>query len=458
MPSPSSHIPRVVIVGAGFGGLNLARALRKAPVDVLLIDRQNYHTFQPLLYQVATAGLEPEEIAHAVRGIFHKQRNFSFRMGGVVQVDFQARRVLLDDGAAVPYDYLVLAAGADTNYFGVEGAEAHGFPLKSLPDAINLRSHIIQLFERVNERPALIEEGALTMVVVGGGPTGVEMAGALCELTRMVLAKDFPTLSMDRVSILLVEAVDQLLGPFHASSQDHALRALESRGVRVMLGRQVVRVTEEAVHLENGDAIPTRTLVWAAGVRANRLADALGLEQTRGGRIAVAPDLSVAAHPDVFVIGDLAGSSDEEGNLHPQLAPVAIQGADHVARQIERRLSGKPGEPFAYVDRGIMATIGRNSAVAELWGGFRTRGMLAWFIWLILHLMLLVGFRNKLQVFINWAWNYLTYDRSARLIMPALDVAAPSYRAQAAELDAKDDALPTPGSLRHEASPTETLH
>jgi len=312
----------------------------------------------------------------------------------------------------------VLAAGAVTNYFGVEGAESNGFSLKSLPEAIRLRSHIIGMFERASEHPELIDDGALSLVVVGGGPTGVEMAGALYELACKVLARDFPALAMQRVSIRLIEALDRLLTPFHPDSQAHALKALRKRGVDVMLDRQVVRVTKTRVYLSDGAELQAHTLIWAAGVQANPLAGALGLERVRGGRLAVAPDLSLPGYPEVFAIGDVAGSKDETGTLHPQLAPVAMQGAHHVARTIRARLEGKASSPFVYTDRGIMATIGRNTAVAELWGGIRTRGFVAWVMWLVLHLMQLVGFRNKLQVLINWAWNYATYDRSARLILP----------------------------------------
>ncbi len=421
--------PRVVVVGAGFGGLTLARALRKASVEVLLIDRQNYHTFQPLLYQVATAGLEPEEIAHAVRGIFQRQKNFHFRLGMVVGVDRAAKAVLLENGDRIPFDYLVLATGVATNFFGIEGAEAHTFPLKSLPEAVALRSHIIRQFEQADRDPSLLEQGALTFVVVGGGPTGVEMAGALVELFQMVLRKDFPHLPLDRARVVLVEASPRLLGAFHETSQAYALKKLARRGVEVRLDEQVVRIEADAVHLKSGDVLPTKTLIWAAGVHTAPLVDALAMEQTRGGRLVVQPDLSVPDAPDVFVIGDMGGSRDEEGRLHPQLAPVAMQGARHVARQIRRRMAGQPPTTFRYTDKGIMATIGRNAGVAELAFGLRTSGFLAWVMWLILHLVLLIGFRNRLNVLVNWAWNYFTYDRSARLIMP------PSRAGQHAEAE-----------------------
>lgn len=414
--------PRIVIVGAGFGGLTLARTLRKAPAEVLLIDRNNYHTFQPLLYQVATAGLEPEEIAHTVRGIFHNQSNFHFRLGTVTGVDWAEESVLLADGDRIGYDYLVLAAGASTNFFGVEGAEAHGFELKSLDDALHLRSHIMRQFEHVDQDPSLLDSGALTFVVVGGGPTGVEMSGALIELFQKVLRKDFPQLPVEQARVVLAEASPEVLGAFADSSSRYALTQLKKRGVEVMLNEQVVRVEPHAVHFKSGASVQAQTLVWAAGVRAHPLADALGLTQTRAGRLAVQPDLSVPDKTNVFIIGDLAGSTDADGNLHPQLAPVAMQGAKHVAQQIRADHTGAPRTAFVYTDKGIMATIGRNSAVAELAGGIRTTGFVAWLMWLFLHLLLLVGFRNQLNVLINWAWNYLTYDRSARLIMDTMSV------------------------------------
>lgn len=422
--------PQVVVIGAGFGGVEVARQLRKAPVEVTVIDRQNYHTFQPLMYQVATAGLEPEEIAHAVRGIFQRQRNFRFRLGTVTGVDFAASEVRCAEGPPVPFDYLIVAAGLTTSYFGVPGAEAHSFPLKSLPEAMALRSHVIRQFERADRTPALIDDGALTFGVVGGGPTGVELAGALAELFQMVLKKDFPHLPIDRARVVLIEMQDHLLDAFHEKSQAHARATLAQRGVELRFGEQVVEVTERAVHLKSGEVLPTHTLIWAAGVRAVPLADALGLAQTQGGQIEVEDDLRVPGHAHVFVIGDLAAHTSPDGTPDPQLAANAIQGGKHVARQIPRLLAGQTPEPYRYTDKGIMATIGRNQAVAELAGGLRTRGFLAWVMWLALHLVMLIGFRNRLQVLINWCWNYLTYDRAARLILgpssPLPPAAAPT--------------------------------
>jgi NADH dehydrogenase len=409
--------PRVVIVGAGFGGLEAARALRREPVLVQLVDQHNYHTFQPLLYQVATAGLEPEEIAHAVRAIFHDQENFRFRMGRVTGIDWDARVVRFASGPPLSYDRLVLALGTTTADFGIRGVAEHAFALKCLADAINLRSHVLAQFEEAARDPSAIEGGALVFVIVGGGPTGVEMAGALVELFDVVLRRDHPALDIARAHVMLVERDRRVLGQYTERSQRYAQRQLEKRGVELRLGTSVTEVRADAIVLEGGETLRTRTVIWAAGVRAHPLADGLGLEQTRGGRIAVGPDLSVPGRPEVFVIGDLAASLDREGHPYPQLAPVAQAAGGDVARAIGGRLRGESVEPFVYHDRGTMATIGRNSAVAELRGGIRARGFLAWLMWLALHLVQLVGFRNRINVLINWTWNYFTWDRSARLIL-----------------------------------------
>ena len=408
---------KVVIIGAGFGGLSLAKNLAGAPVEVLLIDKNNYHTFQPLLYQVATAGLEAEEIAHATRGIFQKQKNFNFCLGEVVGVNWEAKLLQLKRGTEIEFDYLVLAAGGTTNYFGVEGAEEYGFALKNLEEAINLRSHIIMQFEKADQYGFDAGQGGLHIVVVGGGPTGVEMAGALCELFEKVLSKDYPNLPSDAHKVTLVEASPGVLNAYHKSSRTYAIKQLEKRGVNVMLDTRVTRVTGDAVYLGSGEILKAQTLVWAAGIRASDLGESLGLPTTRGSRVVVDEYLKVPGFDGVFVVGDMAGSEDSSGNMYPQLAPVAMQGGKHIAGQIKRELAGKPLQPFTYTDRGIMATIGRNAAVTELNMGIRTTGFVAWVMWLVLHLMQLVGFRNRLNVLLNWAWNYFTYDRSARLIL-----------------------------------------
>lgn len=411
-----SRMPRVLVIGAGFGGLTAARALKRVPVSVLMVDQFNYHTFQPLLYQVATAGLEPEEVAHAVRGIFHKQKDFDFRLGKVTGVDFAARRVRLADGAEIAYDFLVLSAGAESTDFGIPGVHEHAFFLKSLGEAVTLRNQLIGRFETLAANPSAIDSGAFHFVVVGGGPTGVEMAGALVELIG-VLARDYPHVDVSQAKVFLIESEERLLAPYSEKSQRHAREVLARRGVELVLGESVREVTADEVRLASGRVIPARTLVWAAGVRANALAGALGVEQVGGGRLKVEPDLSLPGHPEVFAIGDIAGSTMSDGRLHPQLAPVAIQGARHVAVQIANRLRALPTQPFFYEDPGIMATIGRNAAVAELPVGLCFTGFIGWLMWLFLHLMMLVGFRNRLNVFINWAYNYFTYDRSARLIL-----------------------------------------
>lgn len=417
--------PRLVIVGAGFAGVSLARSLRKAPLEIRLIDQNNYHTFQPLLYQVATAGLEPESIAHTVRGIYQGQKNLDFVLGKVIGVDKERQVVQLEDGNVLPYDYLALAAGATTNFFGIKGVADHAFTLKSIEDAIGLRSHILNVFEQVNLNEGLIEQGWLNFVVVGGGPTGVEMAGALIELFEMVLKKDFPHLPIDRAKVYLVEATPHVLAPFREDHRRYTAETLKRRGVQVLLDTKVIQATDSTVHLHTGVILPTQTLIWAAGIRVNPLADVLGLPQSIGGRIEVGADLSIPRFPNIFVMGDMAASKDENGKIHPQLAPNAMQSGRHVAKQILARLAGQKTQAYQYFDKGIMATIGRNAAVAEAPWGFRAKGWLAWLSWLFIHLMYLVGFRNRWMVFMDWTWSYLTYDRSARMIFPLEDPHAP---------------------------------
>jgi NADH dehydrogenase len=411
---------RVVIIGAGFAGLSCAKELAGAPAQVTLIDQHNFHTFQPLLYQVATAGLNAADVAYSVRGIFHRQDNVDFRQARVTGVDWDAKQLELDGGQqpALPFDRLVVAAGASAAFFGIDGAAEHSFPLYTLTDSIALRNHLLACFEAADADPSLIADGVLTFVVVGGGPTGVEVAGALAELFAMVLRKDFRHLDVSKARILLVEMADHLLTPFKPGSRRHARDTLEARGVDVRTGATVQRVTATRVVLASGEEIPCHTLVWAAGVRANPLADTLGVETTRAGRIVVGPDLRIVGHPDAFAVGDVAaiGTGDNDEIL-PMLAQVAIQSGRHAAREMVRSWRGAPSKRFRYFDKGIMATIGRNAAVAELPGGVSLSGVLGWLAWLGLHLIYLVGFRNRLSVLINWGWNYLTWDRGPRLII-----------------------------------------
>ena len=410
-------VPKVVVVGAGFGGLEVARGLRNTPVEVTLVDRNNFQTFQPLLYQVATAGLNAADVATVVRGRFQDQHNLRFRRADVSSVDWEQGLVLLDGQDPLPFDQIVLAGGATVNHFGTPGAAQHGFALYTLEDAVVLRNHIVERFEAADRDPGTIDEGALTFVVVGGGPTGVETAGALAELFAMVFRRDYPTLDVSRARVVLVEMLDHLLAPFSQRSQRHALDTLRSRGVDVRLGVQVADVGPGSVTFADGEVLACQTLVWAAGVRASSLAEVAGVETGRAGRISVESDLRIVGRDRAWAIGDIAASPDRRGGVLPQLAPVAMQGGRHVARQIVRQLEGKPTQPFRYIDKGTMATIGRRAAVAELPGGIKLRGGLAWVAWLGLHLLTLVGRRNRASVLLNWAWNYLTWDRGPRLIL-----------------------------------------
>ncbi len=316
-----------------------------------------------------------------------------------------------------PFDYLVLTAGATTTTFGTEGVREHTYPLKMLSDAVRLRDHILRQVEQVDKDPSLVEEGALNFVVVGGGPTGVELCVALVELFDHVLSRDFHTLDLREARVVLIEALPQLLQDYSPESQTYAHRVLEGRGVEVMLSTSLKEVGDGYVRLDDGSEIRSRTIVWAAGVRAHPLADALGLGQTKAGRIVVEADLSLPDHPNAFVIGDMAGATTPDGELHPQLAPVAQQQARHVVRQIALPRCGRQTEAFSYSDKGTMATIGRGAAVAELPPGMRLRGRVAWLAWLGAHLLFLIGYRNRAAVLLNWIYNYVTYDRASRLIV-----------------------------------------
>ena len=406
--------PTVVIVGAGFGGLRAARALRRAPVDVILVDRNNYHLFQPLLYQVATAGLEPEEIAKPVRAILRRQQNLDFRLLDVTGIDLAGRRVLTND-RPIPYDYLILAIGAKTSYFGLDDVERTGFGLKDIPDAVRLRNHTLECFERAMlEQDPERRRALLTFVVVGGGPTGVEMAGALSELIRLVLVKDYPRLNLKDVRILLLEAGDRLLAAMPPRLSEAAARTLWKKHVEVRHGAAVSGYDGSNARLKSGEVIPARTLIWAAGVRAADLAGRLGVPTARLGRVPVEPTLQLAGHPEVFLIGDAAYLEAEQEPL-PMMAPPAMQMGETAAANVGRLVEGKPCLAFRYRNPGTLAPIGRNSAVARIWGISFT-GFPAWVVWLGAHILKLIGFRNKLFVLINWAWDYFFYDRAVRLI------------------------------------------
>ena len=409
--------PRVVIAGAGFGGLTCARALKNAPVDVLLVDRKNYHLFTPLLYQVASAVLDPGEIARPVRQLIRPLHNADFLMANITGADFEQHQLLTDHGP-LAYDYLVLASGSQSDYFGNASLARHAFGLKDLDEGLAVRNRVLMRFEQARWTDDREQRRTLlTFAVVGGGPTGVEMAGALAELTRLVLSKDYRDLDLGLVRVVLLEAAGFVLAPFAEPLREAARRSLEKKGVEVLLKAKVADVTPGSIRLEDGHEIPTSTVIWTAGVRASEVGSVLGLSLGRQARVQVLPTLQVTGHPEVFVIGDLAGPVDGGAPL-PMLIPVAMQEGKHVAATIRDVLRGYGATNFRYKDPGIMATIGRNSAVAQL-GPVRLTGFLGWLMWLAVHLVNVISFRSRIVVLVNWAWDYLFYDRPIRLIVRA---------------------------------------
>ena len=414
--SPPRSPGRVVVVGAGFGGLWAARALAGRAVEVLLVDRNNYHTFLPLLYQVAAAELGPTDIAYPVRSILRRAPNVRFLMAEVTGLDLDARTLETDRGT-IPWDRLVLALGSVPNFFGVEGADEHAFPLRDMKDAIPLRHHLLGRFEAAAAEPdAERRRAALTFTIVGGGPTGVEYAGALAELVHGPLRRDYPTL-VGEPRVVLVEAGDGLLRGMPERLGVWAADRLERRRVEVRTETQVTRVTRSAVLLGGGESISSETVVWTAGVKGDPRVAAWGLPVGRGGRVPVTDRLHLEAWPDVYVVGDLAWL-EQEGEPLPQVAQVAMQQGERAAANILRSLGGEVPEPFRYKDYGMLAVIGRNAAVAHM-AGRAFSGFPAWLLWLLVHIAQLIGFRNRVLVLVNWAWNYVFFRRAVRLILPA---------------------------------------
>jgi NADH dehydrogenase len=407
-------VPRVVIVGGGFGGLYAARALGRAALDVTVVDRTNHHVFQPLLYQVATASLSPSQIAYPIRGVLRHQKNTMVLLAEVTAVDVVNRKVMLRDGE-LPYDYLVLAPGARHSYFGHGEWEAVAPGLKTLDDALDIRGRILVAFERAErESDPERRRALLTFVVVGGGPTGVELAGAIGEIACKVMARDFRTFDSREAQTLLVEAGPRILPSFPAELAEKAERSLAGLCVEVRTGAAVTRMEPGAVWI-GADRVASATVLWAAGVAPSPLARSLGVPLDRAGRVVVNPDLTIPGHPEVFVIGDLAACTDAVGRPLPGLAPVAIQQGEYAARAIVRVMRGETNAPFHYRDKGTMATIGRAAAVVHI-GRLNFAGYPAWLLWCFIHILWLIGFRNRFLVMIEWAWAYLRFERSARLI------------------------------------------
>jgi len=416
----------VVIVGGGFGGLAAARDLAGAPIQVTLVDRENHHLFQPLLYQVATAGLAPGSIAVPIRGVVAGQKNVRVYLGEAKGVDFERKRLQLADGAELRYDYLIVAVGAKTNYFGNDEWAEHAHGMKDLRDAIRVRERVLLAFEAAEreEDPAQRRK-LLTFAVIGGGATGVEMAGAISELGRQVLASDFRRIAPEDIRVVLIEMADSVLGALDEDLQHSALDQLEDLGVEVWLGTRVTHCGPEGVRVAKGEddeeELRTAVTVWASGVRPVSFIEKMGVETSRDGRAIVDSSCALPGHPDVFVVGDCAAfyPEDEEDAL-PGVAPVAMQQGRHVAKTIRRELKRKTRETFEYTDKGTMATIGRSRAVVQA-PGFKLTGLMAWLAWCVVHVMYLIGFRNRFIVMFNWFWSYLTYKRGARLITARYD-------------------------------------
>ena len=409
------NTPHIVIIGAGFGGLNVARHLRNAPVRITLIDRQNYHLFQPLLYQVAIAGLLPSQIAYPLRTIFRRQHNLAFQMGEVTEINLAARYIRLN-GSVIAYDYLVLAVGAETNFFGMESIKQAGFEVKDIQKAISTRNHLLQIFEQAShEVDADKRRALLTFVVVGGGPTGVETAGALAELISHVMVKDYSGLQFNDARVVLLEASDHLIASYPDELRHATHDLLRSKKVEISLHTRLTDYNGQYATLDDGRQIPTNTVIWTAGIKAAKALDMLGVERAAMGRVRVESTLQLPQRPEVFVLGDAAYLVDGNSQPLPMLSTVAIQQGKKAAQNIQRMIKGMPPEAFQYRDPGLLATIGRNAAVAHIWG-VSFSGFFAWVIWVFLHIYRLIGFRNRILVFVNWAWDYIFYENQIRLI------------------------------------------
>ncbi len=420
MPRSSENGPdrrqRVVILGGGFAGVGAAHKLKHADADVVLVDKHDYHTFQPLLYQFATGLLETTAVGHSLRDLVHDQENTTVHQATVEAVDLDAREVQFTDLEPLTYDYLVFGLGAEVNFFGTEGAAEHGFPMYTLPDALRLKNHVLQRWEEADRHPELVDDGALNIVVVGGGATGVESAGALAELYRGEFAKDYPHVPQDKARVILVEAGPTLFSMFKADIRAYTEKALAKRTVEVMVGNAVKSVSPTRVTLKSGAVLPAHTLVWGAGLQGNALVQSLGLELARGNRIPVGPELTTQDHPEMYAVGDVAAITDAKTNhVLPQLGSVALQSGEHAGKELARRIAGKEPKPFKYRDKGTMATIGRGAAVVQMLGGRTMKGMTAQVAWGTVHLALLPTNEDRAKAVVAWAGAGLTHQRTGRI-------------------------------------------
>jgi NADH:ubiquinone reductase (H+-translocating) len=414
--------PQVLILGGGFAGIGAAQSLKKADADVVLVDRHDYHTFQPLLYQVATGLLETAAVGHPVRDLFHDQPNVAVHQATISAVDLEQREVQFEDLGPLGYDHLVLALGAEVNFFGTEGAAEHAFPMYTLPDAVRLKNHILRNWEQADRHPELVDDGVLNIVVVGGGPTGVESAGALAELYRGNFAKDYPRLPQEKARIVLVEAGPELFSMFKPNIRAYTEKALKKRGVEVIVGEAVASVAPTRVTLKSGTVLDAHTLVWGAGLQGNRLVQSLGLELEKGNRIGVGPELSLPAHPEVFAVGDIAAITDAKTEqVLPQLGSVGLQSGEHAGETIARRLAGEETKQFKYRDKGTMATIGRGAAVVQMLGGRTMKGKTAQLAWGTVHLALLPTNEDRAKAVVDWAGAGMTHKRASRITVDVGD-------------------------------------
>lgn len=407
---------RVLILGGGFAGVGVAQKLKDADAEVVLVDRHDYHTFQPLLYQLATGLLETTAVGHSLRDLLERQENTSIHKATATAIDLEAREVTFAEISPLSYDYIVLGLGAEVNFFGTEGAAEHAFPMYTLPNAMRLKDHLLERWEAADRDPSIVEDGAVNVVIVGGGPTGVETAGAMAELYRADFARDYPSLSQDEAHITLVEAGPELFSMFKPKIREYTAKALSDRTVEVRTGAMVASVSPTRITLKDGEELKAHTLVWGAGLQGNALVQSLGLELQRGNRIGVGPDLTVPEHPEVYALGDIAAIVDEKTEqVLPQLGSVALQSGEHAGESIARRIDGKETKPFKYKDKGTMAAIGRRAAVVQMLGGKTMTGTKAQLAWATVHLALLPTNEDRAKAVVDWAGATFSHQRVGRI-------------------------------------------